>query len=265
MTDNIQEIANIWSQAKHVVVFSGAGMSTDSGIPDFRSVQGLWRTRPESLATMQAFRTIPDEAYYFYQWRIEKLWGIKPNRGHEIIAKLQANNLVHSVLTQNVDGLHQRAGSKCVTELHGTLSTVSCMNCGTVYDSKQLLPHDSLPESSFINAGYKHGIECYCPKCQGMLRPDVVLFGEQLPANAWEKAINESSKADLFVVLGSSLVVSPANYCPQAVVSNGGKLLIINNERTPLDDIATWTIRDNISQVLEQIYNLLLTTGASKI
>lgn len=258
MEKMIKEIAGYWSNAKHTVVFSGAGMSTDSGLPDFRSAQGLWKMRPESLATMQALRTMPDEAYYFYQWRIEKLWDIQPNLGHELIAKLQAAGKVQSVLTQNVDGLHQRAGATAVTELHGTLSTVSCIKCKAVYDSRQLLPKEPLPPSSFPEHGYRHGAECYCPKCQGMLRPDVVLFGEQLPTVAWEQSIMESQRADFFVTLGSSLVVSPANYCPEAAVRNGAKLLIVNNDPTHLDDIATWVIRKNISATLSKIYSAMV-------
>lgn len=265
MDKYIAEIAKYWLNAKKTVVFSGAGMSTDSGLPDFRSAQGLWKLRPESLATMKALRTMPDEAYYFYQWRIDKLWGIKPNKGHEIIARLQAQGLVSSILTQNVDGLHQRAGNTDVIELHGTLSTVSCISCQAVYDSRQLLPTAALPASSFPADGYKHGMECYCPKCQGMLRPDVVLFGEQLPQLAWERSMSASQSADLFVALGSSLVVSPANYCPEAAVSNNAKLLIVNNEPTPLDELATWVIRKNISSTLEKIYRVMFGLTESEL
>lgn len=249
----IQAITAAWSAAKHVVVFTGAGMSTESGLPDFRSAQGLWKQRPEYLATLSAMRQTPDEFYFFYQWRIQRLWSVEPNAGHLAVAMLEKAGQVQHVITQNVDGLHHRAGSTQVSELHGTLKTVSCLNCQTSFDSRKLLPQREGWEADYQQGTYRRGNECNCPQCGGSLRPDVVLFGESLPEAAWQTAQTWSQKADLFVVIGSSLLVSPANYLPQMAVNKGAKLLIINQENTPLDHLATWTLRTKAAEILPVI------------
>ena len=136
----IGEIAAAWSEAKFPVVFTGAGMSTESGLPDFRSAKGLWKQRPESLATLEAQQQIPDGFCFFYQWRIDELGKVESNAGHKILAQFEQNGKLQAVITQNVDGLHQRAGSKNVTELHGTLRTVSCLQCGASFPSAVLVP-----------------------------------------------------------------------------------------------------------------------------
>ena len=252
-TELILGIASAWQTAATTVIFTGAGMSTESGLPDFRSKQGLWKQRPESLATMAALEQTPDEFYFFYQWRIKQLWSVEPNAGHLALAQLGMAGRVSHVITQNVDGLHHRAGSGRVSELHGSLKTVSCLKCQSRFDSRQLLPKVEGWEERYQNGSYHHGAECRCPACGGLLRPDVVLFGESLPDEAWKTSQEWSRKADLFVVIGSSLVVSPANYLPQMAVEAGAKLLIINQESTPLDHLATWTIRVKAAEILPVI------------
>lgn len=251
--NDLESIANCWQQARRVVVFTGAGMSTESGLADFRSARGLWKQRPESLATLTALYEQPDEFYFFYQWRISKLWEAQPNSGHLALAALARAGHIQQVITQNVDGLHQRAGSEAVIELHGTLRTVSCLNCQTHYDSRQLLPAQPTWETDYREGRYLHGPECFCPDCKRNLRPDVVLFGEQLPDRAWRAAIASSRAADLFVVIGSSLAVAPANYCPQAAQERGAKLLIINAEHTPFDEVADWVVREQAGQFLVRL------------
>ena len=250
----IAEIAEAWMSAAHPVVFSGAGMSTESGLPDFRSAQGLWKVRPESLATLEALRTQPDEFYHFYQWRIAKLWEVFPNAGHQVLTDLQRMGYIKNIITQNVDGLHQRAGSEQVIEVHGSLRTARCMDCHSVYDSRNLLPTRPLWQDEYRQGVYHYGTECHCPACIGFVRPDVVLFGESLLEKALEKATQVSKTADFFVVLGSSLTVSPANYFPSWAAQNGAKLLIINNEPTHLDDKATWVVHDPIGKVLNEVF-----------
>ncbi|WP_312335069.1 NAD-dependent deacylase [Anaerospora hongkongensis] len=250
--NKLAEIAAAWAKAKQVVVFTGAGMSTESGLPDFRSAQGLWKVRPESLATLEALKWQPDEFYFFFQWRIAKLWQVIPNPGHHVLAALDSTGNM-TVITQNVDGLHQRANSGNVIELHGSLRTVRCLQCCSVYDSRTLLPVNPDWEEEYKQGRYHFGDECRCIKCGGLLRPDVVLFGENLPDLAWENAVTNSSNADFYVVLGSSLVVSPANYLPQLALENGAKLLIINQEPTPLDHSADWVINGSIGSVLSAI------------
>ena len=245
----INEIVKAWANAKNVVVFTGAGMSTESGLPDFRSARGLWKVRPESLATLQALKQQPDEFYFFYQLRIKNLSDVKPNQGHHALTALQQKGNL-TVITQNVDGLHQQAHTKNVIELHGTLRTLRCLTCAAVYDSQKLLPQTPAWEIDYQQGNYHYGNECLCASCGGLLRPEVVLFGENLPDKAWETAVTQSKNADFYVVLGSSLVVSPANYLPQLALENGAKLLIINQEPTPLDNSATWVIHSSLGSVL---------------
>ena len=249
----IAEIASVWKNANTVIVFTGAGMSTESGLPDFRSEQGMWKQRPESLATLKALAQTPDEFYFFYQWRIQRQTEVYPNAGHLALALMEKSGLVKHLITQNVDGLHQLAGSDGVSELHGTLKTVRCLQCQSCYDSRQLLPSYHDWERDYEKGWYAHGVECRCPQCGGNLRPDVVLFGEALPQEPWQAAEEWCRKADLFVVIGSSLVVSPANNLPRMVVEAGAKLLIINESATPLDHLAAWRLGNRAAEVLPVI------------
>ena len=253
MTQTIHEIVTAWKKAQNPVVFTGAGMSTESGLPDFRSRQGLWKTRPESLATIESLQRQPNDFYFFYQWRIAQLLQVKPNDGHLALALLEQAGFINRLITQNVDGLHQQAGSKKVIELHGSLRSVRCGDCQATFDSSIILPTGSTWEQDYAAGRYEYGQECICPACGSFLRPEVVLFGESLPVQAWEQAAAMSRKADFFVVLGSSLAVSPANRCPQFAVNNGAKLLIVNQEPTPLDEQATWVIHDSIMNVLRAV------------
>ncbi len=252
-SDKIKKIATLWKNAKNVVILSGAGMSTASGLPDFRSKTGLWRQRPEALATLNALQKTPDEFYFFYQWRIAKLWQTLPNFGHTMLAEMEKDGKVSLIVTQNVDSLHQRAGSEKVDELHGSLRTVSCLKCASVYDSKSIIPPDVNWDDEQKADGYKHGQECYCPNCGGQLRPDVVLFGEQLPLRNWQQAVAAAQNASLIVVLGSSLLVGPANQLPSYTLGHGGKLVIINNDPTQLDSAAAVVINDDIPKTLQKV------------
>ena len=249
----IRQIAAAWREAKRPVVFTGAGMSTESGLPDFRSARGLWKTRPESLATLDALRTMPDEFYFFYQWRIANVLGVEPNDGHKALARLESAGRLTTIITQNVDGLHQRAGSMDVIELHGTMSTVSCLDCHAAYPSSALLPAGETWREDYAAGRYRHGRECNCRSCGGPLRPDVVLFGEALPSGSWDRAVEVSRQSDFFVVIGSSLAVSPANLCPEIARESGAGLIIINQERTPLHGKANWCIDGSCGPALQAI------------
>lgn len=253
----IEEIAEAWKKAKSPVVFTGAGMSTASGLPDFRSQSGLWKSRPEALATLEALQNDPDEFYFFYQWRIKSLWEVSPNNGHDALAQLEEKGRINSLITQNVDGLHQRAGSKNVFELHGTLLTVSNLSRTKHHDSRQLLPQNPDFEKVYREGNYKHGDEIICPDTGEQLRPDVVLFGESLPEEALMNSFAASKKADFFVVIGSSLMVSPANHCPILAAQYGARLVIINQQETPLDEHAWKIIRNPAVEVLSEIVSLI--------
>lgn len=223
-------------------VFTGAGMSTESGLPDFRSNGGLWKQnrRFEELASVDALDNDYDEHVEFYRWRIAMLDGHAPHDGHRILADWQRRGLVDTIVTQNVDGFHSRAGATSVLELHGTLATVRCDRCAGERPAREFLAAD--------------GTRC---GCGGKRRPGVVLFGEALPAAVLEAAWQAARRARLFVVLGSSLVVSPANMLPQAAVAAGAKLVIVNRDPTPLDGAATLVISAPIGDTLREVARAL--------
>lgn len=224
--------------ARATTVFSGAGMSTESGLPDFRSSGGLWRNnrRFEELASVDALAHSYDEFVAFYRWRIEELARYRPHAGHAVLARWEAEGRIRGVVTQNVDGFHHAAGSRAVHELHGSLRVVRCQRCGA-----------EAPAATFLDD------PTACAACGGRLRPGVVLFGEMLPADALDAADGLARGADLFIVLGSSLQVSPANMFPQLAKAAGARLVIVNRDRTPLDPLADLVLRDAIRDVLVSV------------
>lgn len=224
-----------WIQeSRYAVVFTGAGASTESGLPDFRSQRGLWKKVPERLASIDTLLNNPDEFYNFYKERIEGFKDVKPNRVHRILAKWESQGRVKMVITQNVDGLHQMAGSREVAELHGSNAQVRCQECSRMY-----------PREMFERR--------YCPECGGMLRPNVVLFGEPLPMGEWMRAQQATEKSDLFLVVGSSLQVYPAAGLPEVAVRQGARLVIINQEPTGMDTLADLVFHDVAGDVLEAV------------
>ena len=222
--------------AKYTVVF------TESGLPDFRSTdKGLWKKKdPSKLASTKALNENVEEFIEFYRHRVLGVKEYGPHEGHDILARWEEKGIIKSIITQNVDGFHQLAGSKRVAELHGTLQTLRCQSCGKEYNSE-----------SYVNKEY------YC-ECGGVLRPNVVLFGEPLPEDAFQFAMKETNKADLFIVLGSSLTVSPANQFPLYAKQNGAKLVIVNMEPTEFDIYADEVIHGKkIGDVLRSLDRLL--------
>ena len=230
----IERLAELIRQSSNITFCTGAGMSTESGLPDFRSNGGLWTNnrRFEELASTDALRHDHAEFVAFYRWRLTELAKYGPHEGHRVLARWEAAGRIQGVITQNVDGFHHQAGSQAVHELHGSLRVVRCQACGEESPAARLLTEPPL-----------------CP-CGGKLRPGVVLFGEHLPAAALDAADALSRDADLFIVLGSSLLVSPANYFPQAAKAAGAKLVIVNHEPTPLDPLADLILREPIGDVL---------------
>jgi NAD-dependent deacetylase len=238
------ELARLLAARRPAVVFTGAGMSTESGLPDFRSNGGLWKQnrRFEELASVDALENDYQEHVAFYRWRIEMLAGHEPNDGHRVVADWQRRGLVGTVITQNVDGFHTRAGAEGVLELHGTLARVRCDRCG-----------GERPAAEFLAAA---GLVC---ACGGKRRPGVVLFGEALPVATLRAAQAASARAPLFIVLGSSLAVSPANLLPEAAVAAGAPLVIVNRDPTPLDRMAALVINASIGDTLRAADRLLLS------
>jgi len=236
LVEETEGLARLARTGGPLVVLSGAGMSTESNLADFRSREGLWaRFDPMRLATLSALEREPREFYAFYRMRLEALKGAEPNSGHRVLAKWEEKGILSGIVTQNVDGLHQGAGSKKVVELHGSLRTVRCLRCGAPFPGMELLERTE------------------CGKCGGALRPEVVLFGENLPSEALEESERLASSCGFFLVLGSSLVVSPANSLPRIAKACGARLAIVNREPTPLDGIADLVVRGEIGTTLKAV------------
>lgn len=217
------------------VIFSGAGMSTESGLKDFRSKDGLWSMfDPTRLASVDMLEANYDAFREFYIARLLVPESVKPNRGHELVAKWESLGLVTGVITQNVDRLHQQAGSVNVAELHGSLEPVRCHSCGKIHAKERFISGD------------------IC-QCGGKLRPGVVLFGEMLPSEPLRLADEWSGDCAVFIVLGSSLLVSPANSFPRQAKSRGAKLVIINRDETPLDSLADLAVHESIGEYLQKV------------
>lgn len=217
-------------------------MSTESGLPDFRSAKtGLWEQEdPTRVASTEALNRDVEKFFQFYRQRVLGVKDCQPHKGYDILTQWEKDGIIQSIITQNVDGFHSESGSKNVMELHGTLQQVHCQSCQKEYDSSMY------EEESF-----------YC-KCGGKLRPSVVLFGESLPEEPFMKAAEESEKADLFIVLGSSLTVTPANQFPVIAKESGAKLVIVNLEPTHFDHHADFVINNQkIGQLLAEVDNTL--------
>ena len=236
----LQQIVN---KSKKIVFFGGAGVSTESGIPDFRSVDGLynqeWKFPPEEIISRTFFYKDTVEFYRFYRAKLLPK-GIEPNPAHYKLAELEKAGKLTAVVTQNIDGLHQKAGSKVVYELHGSTLRNYCLDCGAFYDEKIIEESEGAPDKL-----------PHCPKCGGLIKPDVVLYEEGLDQQVIEGAVRAISEADTLIIGGTSLTVYPAaglvNYF------RGENLVLINKSFTPQDSAASLVIHEPIGQVLAQI------------
>ncbi|PLV59214.1 NAD-dependent protein deacylase [Thermotoga sp. KOL6] len=223
----MKEFIKLLNESSLTVVLTGAGISTPSGIPDFRGPNGIYKKYPQNIFDIDFFYTHPQDFYRFAKEAIFPMLNTKPNLAHLLLAKLEEKGLIEAVITQNIDRLHQKAGNKKVIELHGNVEDYYCVKCGkeyTVEIVKRKLEVAEVPE---------------CDECLGLIRPNIVFFGEPLPQNALQEATKLSSEANLMIVIGSSLVVYPAAELPLLTVRSGGKLVIVNMGSTTLDDLAT--------------------------
>lgn len=235
-----QEQLQRWvDESGSIVFFGGAGVSTESGIPDFRSVDGLYHQNydypPETILSHTFFMDRPEEFYRFYREKM-LIFGAQPNAAHRKLAELERAGKLKAVVTQNIDGLHQLAGSQTVYELHGSVHRNYCMKCCAFYDGKWMAETAGVPR---------------CPVCGGLVKPDVVLYEEQLDQETLEASVLAISRADMLIVGGTSLVVYPAagliNYY------RGNKLVLINRDATPYDRRADLVIHDSIGKVLDGV------------
>ncbi|AEA13020.1 NAD-dependent deacetylase [Thermoproteus uzoniensis 768-20] len=234
----MEEVARALANSRFAVAFTGAGISAESGVPTFRGPGGLWeRYRPEDLATPEAFWKDPVLVWRWYRWRQELIYNAAPNPAHLALAELESLGVLKAVITQNVDGLHKRAGSRRVVELHGNIWRARCTSCGRELPIEK--PVDEIPPR--------------CPHCGGLLRPAVVWFGEPLPRDAWEEALLLASSADFMLVVGTSGVVYPAAYIPRIAKRNGAVVAVVDPGETALDDIADFKIRGRAAEILPRL------------
>jgi NAD-dependent deacetylase len=240
------ELAELIRSRQPCVVLTGAGVSTESGIPDFRSPTGLWATvDPMEYGSIEAFRRDPRKVWSFYKPRVEMLTGAEPNPAHAALAELEQLGLVGAVVTQNIDLLHERAGSENVVEVHGSIRTASCPGCGRSYELDrvlELLAEADAPE---------------CPGCSGILKPDVVFFGELLSPAAIDRAYELARRARLLLVVGSALEVYPVAGLPLETLGSGGELAIVNRGPTAFDSQASLKVDGSAGEVLPQVVGLL--------
>lgn len=239
----VKRAAKLLTASKNIVVLTGAGMSTESGIPDFRSRTGIYSSNPSDILSIQYFKNNPKEFWDFIKKYLNWI-NAEPNIGHEIIAKWEQNGLVNSIITQNIDELHQKAGSSSVLQIHGTMNTASCEGCFRKYNMSFVIQQDE---------SYK------CVGCGNpYVRPDVVLFGEAVTAA--EKAINITKQADLMIVMGTSLQVYPVASLP-GKIKYGGNIIIINNSTTDYDyKKNVVAIKNGIGDTLIKIDEILCTS-----
>ncbi len=222
-----------------IVVLTGAGISAESGIPTFRGEGGLWKQyRPEELATPEAFARNPALVWEWYDWRRQIIARSQPNPAHRILAEMEEFFPHFTLITQNVDGLHQAAGSKKVLELHGNIWRVRCVREGTVSENREV-PLKEIPP------------RC---RCGALLRPDVVWFGEPLPGDVLEKAFAAAEECDIMLVIGTSAVVQPAASIPLVALRRGASVVEINPQETPLSRYATEVLRGKAGEVLPALW-----------
>ena len=240
----VEFAADLLRAAKRAVVLTGAGISTPSGIPDFRSEgTGLWSSNePLEAASLSTFRTAPERFFAWFRPLASQIYNARPNLAHKALAELEKAGCVYSVITQNIDTLHQKAGSQHVVEMHGTLRTLTCTHCYHQVDSAPYL-------GPFVENG---AIPC-CPKCGSVLKPDVILFGEQLPERAWFQAQRDARQSDLMLIAGSSLEVLPVAGLPMQALDRGAHLIIINNTATYLNVRADVAILDDVAGIIPAI------------
>ena len=249
--DDLKEKAKLFSDlvlsSSNVVALTGAGISTESGIPDYRSPgTGLWEKMDQSVVSLEGFMREP---FRYYDYSLE-LYSVrkaaKPNFAHYMLAEFENRGALKGIITQNVDGLHQDAGSGQVHELHGSLRQAVCLDCSSLHSMDEAMERVLLGQNPPLCAG-----------CGGVLKPNAVFFGEALPRMPWERSLELSRGADLFIAIGSSLQVSPANTLPDIALRAGAKLIVLNLTPTPFDMDAELVVRQKIGEFSSAVMEFL--------
>jgi NAD-dependent deacetylase len=240
----IEIAADLLREAKIAVALTGAGSSTPSGIPDFRSPgSGLWtRYLPMEVASLSAFRYDHEKFFSWLRPLASHMLTAEPNPAHYALAQLESSGHLQTIITQNIDTLHQRAGSNNVLEVHGTMETMTCIQCYQQVDSDK-----------YIDPYIQEGTIPRCPKCEGVLKPDVVLFEEQLPVRTWLEAQKICETCDLMLVAGTSLEVMPVSGLPMRAVQNQARLIVVNKSETYIDPYADVIFYADIAEIIPRI------------
>ncbi len=240
MNNNIKEIAEIIATSKSMIAFTGAGISVESGIPPFRGENGLWSKYDPKCLDLGYFNTFPEESWKVIKTIFYDFWGkAVPNKAHQILAQWERKNLLKAVVTQNIDNLHQAAGSKNIYEFHGTLQQLVCRKCGKTY----------APMSVDLNQ-----LPPCCPDDESVLKPDFVFFGEGIPQKAYELSMQAARQADVVLVIGTTGEVVPASLIPHEAKRNGATIIEINLEpSTYTNGITDFFLQEKVSKVLEEI------------
>jgi NAD-dependent deacetylase len=251
-TGSIEALAEALVNARSAVVLTGAGVSVPSGIPDFRTPEtGMWaNVDPMEVAHIDTFHNEPERFWSFYGERFASLGDKRPNGAHEVLAELERRGLIEGVITQNIDRLHHMAGSQELIEVHGSIETSRCLDCGASY------------ELEWVREQASDGRVPRCQECEAAppLKPDVVLFGEMLPQRAMSRAAELAAEADLMICVGSSLVVHPVAGLPQLTLRSGGELALVTQGQTPYDADAAFKlegdVEDELTALLEAVDRL---------
>ena len=242
----ISEAAEIIKESNHIVVFTGAGISTESGIEDFRSEGGLWsRYDPSIYASYYYFLQDPSKFWEMHSELEDIVEKAEPNYAHIAIAELEKMGKVKAIITQNIDMLHQKAGSSSyesipIYELHGSYGVLHCIECGAEFDYKEV-----------DTKNVKYPVHD-CSK-KGFIKPKVVLFGESLPTSVLDGAMNTCKECDCFIMVGSSLVISPANFMPSIAKNHGSAIIFINKDNTPMDDLADVLLEGSAGEIFTEL------------
>ncbi|MHA1893561.1 MAG: NAD-dependent protein deacylase [Candidatus Helarchaeota archaeon] len=246
MNDDLYDLASKWiSESDHSVAFTGAGISVESGIPTFRGEDGLWNKYNPIFLDTNYFVENPKKSWILIKEIFYDFFGkAKPNVAHQVLAEMEKRGYIKSIITQNIDNLHQLAGSKNVLEFHGTSKTLTCLNCNSKYDHGKLI--ENLPP--------------HCPKCNGLLKPDFVFFGEPIPEAVHNNSIKEATISDLFILIGTTGEIMPASMIPFIAKKNGAKFIEINIERSKYtDSIVDIYLQGKATVVLKKLKNILFS------
>lgn len=245
---SIRQAQELFQDANHAIALTGAGVSTPSGIPDFRSPQsGLWEAvDPFLVASLFAFRSDPQAFFDWIRPMVHQVHDAEPNPAHLALAEMEQIGMIKAIITQNIDGLHSQAGSHRVIEIHGNFRAATCIDC-----------YQNAPGEELVEHLLNHDSTPYCHTCGGVLKPNVILMGEQLPYTELQSANQETRQCDLMLVAGSSLTVEPAARFPELARRNGARLILVNLQPTWLDQVADLVIHADVAQVLPELADAL--------